>query len=206
MRWSVWWALSTCGWMLVVNYIQNLWENISPSATNETRVYNGAVESVATIMGALGAFSVSYIQTNLSKWGEILLGCSSVFKCGLLLLMYWTTSIWACYAAYVAYILLYNFVITITQYQLAVGLNTRRFALLFGANTFMAVSLNTLLTVIIIDQAGFGLDVETQFLIYSVYFGILAFIFLLHGSYDRLLSKRTKPAEVNQDDNAQNVD
>uniref|UniRef100_F6XGX2 Uncharacterized protein n=2 Tax=Ciona intestinalis TaxID=7719 RepID=F6XGX2_CIOIN len=97
--------------------------------------------------------------------------------------MYWTTDIWLCYAAFVGFIVLYNFVITITQFQLAVGLNTQRFALVFGVNTFTAVLLNTVLTVILIDKAGFGLDVNTQFIIYSGYFAIIAVIFLLHGVY-----------------------
>jgi len=49
LRWSAWWALSTCGWLLVVNYTQNLWETINPSTENE--VYNGAVEALATVLG-----------------------------------------------------------------------------------------------------------------------------------------------------------
>ena len=51
LRWSIWWALSTCGWLLVVNYIQNLWDLILPSSDYE--VYNGAVESVATVLGKI---------------------------------------------------------------------------------------------------------------------------------------------------------
>nr|XP_002131058.1 thiamine transporter 1-like isoform X2 [Ciona intestinalis] len=181
LRWSVWWALSTCGWLLVVNYAQNLWETIYSSAEGE--VYNGAVEAAATVLGALGAFCVGFIKLNWTRWGEIALGLCSLCKCGLLLLMYWTTDIWLCYAAFVGFIVLYNFVITITQFQLAVGLNTQRFALVFGVNTFTAVLLNTVLTVILIDKAGFGLDVNTQFIIYSGYFAIIAVIFLLHGVY-----------------------
>ena len=51
LRWSVWWALSTCGYMLVVNYVQNLWETIYSSAKHERKVYNGAVEALATVLG-----------------------------------------------------------------------------------------------------------------------------------------------------------
>jgi len=45
-------------------------------------------------------------------------------------------------------------------------LTTQRFALVFGVNTFAAVALNTVLTIILIDRAGFALDVETQFIVY----------------------------------------
>jgi len=54
----------------------------------------------------------------------------------------------------------------VRRFQLAVGLTTQRFALVFGVNTFAAVALNTVLTIILIDRAGFALDVETQFIVY----------------------------------------
>uniref|UniRef100_H2ZIX4 Major facilitator superfamily (MFS) profile domain-containing protein n=1 Tax=Ciona savignyi TaxID=51511 RepID=H2ZIX4_CIOSA len=202
LRWSMWWALSTCGWLLVVNYAQNLWETIHSSAEGE--VYNGAVEATATVLGALGAFCVGFVKLNWSIWGELALGLCSLCKCGLLMLMYWTTDIWICYVAYVAFIVLYNFVITITQFQLAVGLNTQRFALVFGVNTFTAVLLNAILTIILIDKVGFGLDVNTQFIVYSGYFALIAIIFLLHGVYflykNGFGSERLEPMTYSQDE------
>nr|CAB3266127.1 thiamine transporter 1-like [Phallusia mammillata] len=100
------------------------------------------------------------------------------------MLMYWTDNIWICYSAYVIFIILYNVVITITQFQLAIGLTTESFALVFGVNTFAAVLLNAVLTVILIDKAVLGLDVRTQFIVYSVYFGIVACVFLIHSAYN----------------------
>nr|CAB3266128.1 thiamine transporter 1-like [Phallusia mammillata] len=113
LRWSVWWALSTCGWILVVNYVQNLWETILPSRTEV--IYNGAVETVATVFGALGAFCIGFVKLNWNLWGELALGFFSLLKFALLMLIYWTDNIWICYSAYVIFIILYNVVITITQ-------------------------------------------------------------------------------------------
>ena len=59
LRWSIWWALSTCGWILVVNYVQNLWETIRPS--NQQQVYNGAVETAATVLGNC-VFKIQFFQ------------------------------------------------------------------------------------------------------------------------------------------------
>jgi thiamine transporter 2/3 len=50
LRWSVWWALAMCGNFQVGNYIQPLWETIAP-VHQQTHIYNGAVEAVATILG-----------------------------------------------------------------------------------------------------------------------------------------------------------
>lgn len=38
----------------------------------------------------------------------------------------------------------------------------QRYALVFGVNTFMALLLQSLLTVVVVDSAGLGLDVFTQ--------------------------------------------
>ncbi len=49
LTWSVWWALSTCGYLQVVNYAQALWEKILPS--NDYEIYNGYVETISTLLG-----------------------------------------------------------------------------------------------------------------------------------------------------------
>lgn len=38
----------------------------------------------------------------------------------------------------------------------------KRYALVFGVNTFIALFLQTLLTVIVVDSAGLGLDIFPQ--------------------------------------------
>ncbi|XP_032833827.1 thiamine transporter 2-like isoform X2 [Petromyzon marinus] len=46
--WSIWWALATCGYNQVINYVQVLWAEMEPS--NSTTVYNGGVEAVSTLV------------------------------------------------------------------------------------------------------------------------------------------------------------
>lgn len=38
----------------------------------------------------------------------------------------------------------------------------QRYALVFGVNTFVALLLESLLTVVVVDSAGLGLDIFTQ--------------------------------------------
>lgn len=54
LAWSVWWALSTCGYFQVVNYCQVLWEKILPSQDFE--IYNGYVETLSTLLGMPNLF------------------------------------------------------------------------------------------------------------------------------------------------------
>lgn len=48
------------------------------------------------------------------------------------------------------------------SYQIAASLSMQRYALVFGVNTFAALLLQTLLTVVVVDTAGLGLDISTQ--------------------------------------------
>ncbi|MGH0143765.1 UNVERIFIED_CONTAM: hypothetical protein FKN15_054610 [Acipenser sinensis] len=46
--WSVWWALSTCGYFQLINYAQALWEEVLPSQDSD--IYNGCVEAISTLL------------------------------------------------------------------------------------------------------------------------------------------------------------
>lgn len=48
------------------------------------------------------------------------------------------------------------------RYQIAANLSMKRYALVFGVNTFIALLLQTLLTVIVVDNSGLGLDILQQ--------------------------------------------
>lgn len=50
------------------------------------------------------------------------------------------------------------------RYQIAANLSMKRYALVFGVNTFIALLLQTLLTVIVVDNSGLGLDTLQQVL------------------------------------------
>lgn len=57
-----------------------------------------------------------------------------------------------------------------------------RYALVFGVNTFIALGLQTVLTLIVVDASGLGLEITTQFLIYAGYFALIAVVFLANGA------------------------
>lgn len=49
VKWSLWWAFATCGYVQVINYVQIVWE--TAYGKNADKVYNGAVEAIYTIIG-----------------------------------------------------------------------------------------------------------------------------------------------------------
>lgn len=48
IKWSIWWALSTCGYLMVATYSQLLWQT---AVKPEDKIYNGAVDFLYAILG-----------------------------------------------------------------------------------------------------------------------------------------------------------
>ncbi|KAL6115572.1 slc19a2 [Pungitius sinensis] len=193
LAWSLWWALATCGYFQVINYAQVLWENIRPSQDYE--IYNGYVETLATLLGALAALLVGCLPVCWSVWGELALCVLSLLMALCVFAMDTLRNIWLCYSSYVLFRAIYMLLITVATYQIAASLNMQRYALVFGVNTFLALLLQSLLTVVVVDSAGLGLDVFTQFLIYGGYFAVISVVFLLAGLYKLASRRRSKQQE-----------
>lgn len=58
-----------------------------------------------------------------------------------------------------------------------------RYALVFGINTFVALVIQTILTLIVVDPRGLNLPISIQFLVYGSYFAVIAGIFLIRSLY-----------------------
>ncbi|NXA40703.1 S19A2 protein, partial [Eudromia elegans] len=186
--WSVWWALSTCGYFQVINYAQGLWEMVLPSHSSE--IYNGAVEAISTLLGAVAVVVVGHIKTSCAMWGEVALALFSFLIAAAVYIMDTVHNIWVCYASYIVFRIIYMLLITIATFQIATNLSVERYALVFGVNTFIALALQTLLTLIVVDASGLGLDIFTQFMIYASYFAAISLLFLGSGIYSIIRTYR----------------
>ncbi|KAF3706413.1 Thiamine transporter 1 [Channa argus] len=192
LAWSLWWALATCGYFQVINYAQALWEKVRPS--KEFEIYNGYVETLSTLLGALAALLVGYLPVSWGLWGELALCVLSLLMAVCVFLME-LRNIWLCYSLYILFRATYMLLITVATYQIAASLNMQRYALVFGVNTFVALLLQSLLTLVVVDSAGLGLDVFTQFLIYGGYFAVISMFFLVAGIC-KLASRRRSMEEA----------
>ncbi|KAL2096037.1 hypothetical protein ACEWY4_008185 [Coilia grayii] len=188
LRWSLWWTLATCGYNQILNYVQVLWEHIEPSS-NFT-VYNGGVEAVSGLFGAATAYAIGFTKVNWHQWGELALGSFSAMSGGALYVMVFSGNIWACYCGYVLFKCLYMLLITIAMFQIAADLSMERYALIFGANNFGALVLQTIITFVVVDRGGLGLDIVTQFIIYGSYFFFIALVFFVWGTYVTVQRRR----------------
>lgn len=62
VKWSLWWALATCGYMQVLNYIQLLWKT---AVKSDKEIYNGAVDFIYAIVGKEGDVSTVSGETHI---------------------------------------------------------------------------------------------------------------------------------------------
>ncbi|KAL6116309.1 slc19a3 [Pungitius sinensis] len=192
LYWSVWWAMATCGYNQTTNYVQVLWEHVQPS--QNFSMYNGGVEAVSNLLGAATAYGIGFTEVRWEQWGELALGGFSGLGAGALFLMTFTGSIWVCYTGYVVFKCLYMLLITIAMYQIAADLSMERYALVFGANNFGAVALQTVITSVVVDSGGLGLSIIPQFTVYASYFAVIAVVFSLRGLFTIWRSNKSHDA------------
>ncbi|KAF6720886.1 Thiamine transporter 2 [Oryzias melastigma] len=190
LYWSLWWAMATCGYNQTVNYVQVLWEHVQPS--QNFSIYNGGVEAASNLLSAATAYSVGFTEVRWEQWGELALGGFSGLGAAALFLMTFVGNIWVCYCGYVVFKCLYMLLITIAMYQIAAGLSMERYALVFGANTFGALVLQTIITSVVVDSAGLGLTIIPQFTIYASYFLVISVVFTLRGLFSIWTTRRHK--------------
>ncbi|NWU96653.1 S19A3 protein, partial [Upupa epops] len=139
--------------------------------------------------GSAAAMAVGFVKVNWDLCGELALGIFSALAAGSLFLLHFTDNIWACYAGYLTFKACYMLLITIATFQIAVSLSMERYALVFGFNNFMALVIQTVLTVVVVDSKGLGLDISTQFLVYGSYFTFIAGVFLMRSTYTIISTK-----------------
>ena len=112
LKWSIWWALATCGVLQVGNYVQSLWKEVGGPSTN-THLYNGVVESLATLCSAGAAFILSFLKVNWPVWGEVTISVLSLLDSAVLLFASQATALWGVYICHILYRTTYAFLITI---------------------------------------------------------------------------------------------
>ncbi|XP_067364839.1 thiamine transporter 2 [Channa argus] len=190
LYWSVWWAMATCGYNLIINYVQVLWDHVQPS--QDFSIYNGGVEAVSYLMSAATAYGIGFTEVRWEHWGELALGSFSGLGAAALFLMTFIGNIWVCYAGYIIFKCLYMLLITIAMYQIAADLSLERYALVFGANNFGALALQAIITSVVVDSSGLGLAIIPQFIIYASYFSVIAVVFLLRGLFTIWTAKKYK--------------
>ncbi|TKR86403.1 hypothetical protein L596_011002 [Steinernema carpocapsae] len=175
VKWSLWWAMTTCGNLMISNYIQTLWAN---NQTEESQKYNGFVEALTPLIAVVVILLLQLKRVDWNLWGELCLTIAALADFGLLFVLSKTSNLYVMYGCYAAFRVLYQAMITISQFNLANRLVVQSFGLIFGFNTLVALALQAVMTIVVVDKRGLGIEIQPQFVVYTYYHLCIAAIFL----------------------------
>uniref|UniRef100_A0A915BQ93 Reduced folate carrier n=1 Tax=Parascaris univalens TaxID=6257 RepID=A0A915BQ93_PARUN len=120
LKWSLWWALTSCGIFQVYNYVQTLWATMQ-KGDEDTK--NGLTECANTLIAALISFFVQYMRINWIKRGELILFLTSSIAAILIFSLSQTTNIIVAYVLYVAVASIYQMLMTAASANIAAQLD-----------------------------------------------------------------------------------
>ncbi|XP_076639695.1 thiamine transporter 2-like isoform X2 [Colletes latitarsis] len=180
VKWSLWWAFSTCGFLQISSYIQLLWRTAVSSGDN---VYNGAVDALYTIIGATTVFCIGKVPLNWSLLGDIIVSLMSFVEGALLVLSSYSYSIWLLYVSYILFGIIYQTMVTVASFEVAKCISEDSYGLIFGINTFFALLLQSVLTAIVVN-GNLGLALRSQYIIYGGYFIVIGMLYTIMGIFN----------------------
>lgn len=185
LQWSLWYALGNCGFVQVTTYIQVLWNTVDD---DQDMIWNGAVEALVTLFSAIVTLFAERIQRFLllNRSNLMILTILTTLEGLSLMLAAKTTSLYVSYIGYMLFCSLYAFTITICSAGLAKKLEDDSFGLIFGINTFVALIMQSLLTVILVSGKLLVLNVIQQFLVYAGFYFVFAALYACNLIYSVL--------------------
>ncbi|KAI5692596.1 hypothetical protein M8J76_009711 [Diaphorina citri] len=184
LKWSAWVSLSTCGYTMLMAYVQILWKTVDENITQ----YNGAIEAVYTLTSASAAFLFGRVMLDWTIHGESLLGLLTLAGGILVTLSAFTSSMIFCYVVYVLFGTLYHIQMTVAYSEIAKHIKPDSYALVFGVNSFASLLFQTVMTFTVAGDQVFVLPIRTQFTVYGIFFLLLGSFYLIKAvvTYIRL--------------------
>ncbi|XP_017092065.2 thiamine transporter 1 [Drosophila bipectinata] len=178
IQWSLWYAIGLAGYLQVTYYVQVLWKTIEPEPE---MAWNGAVDAVLTALAALCALAAGYLHTGRlnPRTSLLILAFLSAVEGGCVLLCCWTENIYWSYVGFILFGALYGFTITVASAEVARNLQEESFGLIFGFNTLVALTFQSLLTMIFVTETGFELSPVGQYTAYAFYFIAVGVLYLI---------------------------
>ncbi|KAJ2943936.1 hypothetical protein O0L34_g8258 [Tuta absoluta] len=188
LAWSALYAGALALFVQAQTYVQLLWKQIQLESDAPV-AYNGAVEALQTLLGALGAFLASLYS------GHSLPAPVAAVQGVAVFLGTYIPNIFVSYAGYIVMGMLFHYTITLASAKIAGQLSDEScFGLIFGINTLIGTSLQSILTLVLIQVL--NLRIEAQYYALSGLFILLASLWAL-GCFIRMF-KQKRSVELNQ--------
>ncbi|KAE9547389.1 hypothetical protein FO519_009397, partial [Halicephalobus sp. NKZ332] len=175
LKWSFWWAMGVCMFFQVNLFSQTLYGQVQ---IGDNSPLNGFADAVYTFIAIVFILLTNYYPINWDRWGETVLVIISILDTGLLVFASQTTSVYLMYICCTLYRSFYQVMLVIAQWNIARKMVTNSYGLVFGVNSFIAFVMNSILTRIVTDKRGLGMQVRKVFLVYATLHAFMSLIFL----------------------------
>lgn len=186
--WSFYYAIALCFYFQIIYYIQVLWISIDDT---QEMIYNGAVDAILTLLGAGVSILAGKIHINFLKNKVhtllVLIVLSSV-QGTFVILAAQSQTLLSCYIFHICFGVTYSFGITICATEIAKNLTDDTFGLVFGFNTFIALFVQTIVTLSVVSS-GFKLTPSGQYQVYGYSYVALAAVYLLTLCVDTIKAR-----------------
>jgi thiamine transporter 2/3 len=144
------------------------------------------VEAIATVAGAISTIAAGKIQASLlrnQKKVLLIITILSAVQGGLIIFAAKTNSLYVNYTLYIFYLIFFSFTICVSGAEIAKHLIDDCYGLVFGINTFVGISFQTILTAVV-TSSSLALSVSAMYSIYGYLLIALAVIYLLGLVYE----------------------
>lgn len=187
--WSAYYAIALCFYIQIAAYIQVLWIEVNYT---EESIYNGYVDALATLLGVGATLVAGKMHTSFLKKQNrtvLVLIFMSTLQGTLIVLAATSQSLWSCYVFYICFCVAYAFGITICATEIARNLAGDTFGLVFGFNTLVALTIQTIVTLSVVSS-GFKLSPSGQYQVYGYFYialGASYIVVLIKDNFKKFL-------------------
>ncbi|VVC44839.1 Hypothetical protein CINCED_3A001855 [Cinara cedri] len=180
--WSFWHIVGLFGYAQIILYINVLYTYEMDVSDDKNTLYNGLVDSIATMSAAICAYKIGKANVDWTRRGDMFLAISSLTLGLTMCLCYFFKNIFLVYAMFIFYDTLVESTFVIVISQIAKRLRNDCYTLILGFNAFVAVVLCTLSSTFL---TAIRLSIPAKFLAYGGTYVTLGIIYGCAAVYKR---------------------
>ncbi|XP_050423499.1 thiamine transporter 2-like isoform X2 [Adelges cooleyi] len=178
LKWSFWYILSLGTYIELLLNVNILLTYNADETNDRSMLLNGMVVSIMTLCGALSTYRIGKVDVDWDRCGDKFLGYGSLVLSMLTGLCCFTRNDYFVYVMLIGYGTLVQSMFVISISETAKRLQQNLYALVIGFNVFVAVSLATCFSVVVIEMNVFYTTVPQQFLFYGGLYLFMGIIFI----------------------------
>lgn len=173
----------------VLTYNDVLYLNLNKRNPADNKLYNGGVDALAFITGALSSYCIGFLKVDWKSASNFYFFIGSLLSCITLCICYVTTSLNLVYIMYIIFCFVFQSMNVVARSETAKHLKHDSFAFIFGVVFFISLVVSSVITYLFVQGTIISIPVNVQFLLYGLINGGLAFWFFFQMCSEKFIVK-----------------